>query len=78
MESLQLAVQVGEGHGVAVHQRQLADPGPGQALGGVAAHAAQSQQQYVGGAEPGLGLRAPQHLIAEKRMFHNRPPYGKG
>ena len=53
---------------------QLADSGPGQAFGGVAAHAAQPQQQHVGPSKPGLGLRAPQHLVAEKGMFHNGPP----
>ena len=74
VEGLQLAVQVGEGNGVAVHQGQLADSGPGQAFGGVAAHAAQPQQQHVGPSKPGLGLRAPQHLVAEKGMFHNGPP----
>ena len=42
-QSFQLAVDVGDGDGVVVHQRQLAQAGPGKTLGGIAAHAAQTE-----------------------------------
>ena len=42
-QGLQLAVEIGDGYGVAVYQRQLAHAGPGQTLGGIAAHAAQTE-----------------------------------
>ena len=44
VEGFQLSVQVGQGHGIVVHDGQLSDAGAGQALGSVAAYAAQAEE----------------------------------
>mgnify|MGYP006908156038 CR=1 FL=1 len=58
-QGFQLAVQIGEGHRVAVHQRQFADAGAGQTFGSIAADTPQAEHDDVGLGQPGLGLRAP-------------------
>ena len=70
VQRLQLTVQIGESHGVAVHQRQLTHTGPGQTLCHVAAHAAQSEHDNVGGGQAGLPVLAPQHFISQKTLVH--------
>ena len=74
-EGLQLPVQVRQGHGVAVHHGQLPDPRPGQTLGGVAAHAPQAEEDHMAFRQAALGRRPPEHLIAEKGVFHTGPPF---
>ena len=70
MKGAELAVDIGDGHGVAVHKGQLAYPGAGQTFGSVAAHTAQSEQNDMAPGQPLLGLPAPQHLVAEKTLVH--------
>ena len=70
VQRLQLTVQIGESHGVAVHQGQLAHTGPGQTLCHVAAHAAQPEHNDVGGGQASLPVLAPQHFISQKTFVH--------
>ena len=73
VEGLQLAVQVGGGHRVAVHHRQLPHAGSGQALRGIAPHAAKAEQNHMGAGKARLPLPAPEHFVAQKLMFHSVP-----
>ena len=63
-QRLQLTVQVGQRHGIAVYQRQLADPSPRQTLRRIAAHSAKAEYDHMGLRQTHLGFRPPQHLIA--------------
>ena len=59
-EGDQLAVAVGLGNGVVVHQGQAAHACPGQGLGHVAAHTAHAEQNHVGGMQGVHALLAKQ------------------
>lgn len=63
-EGLQLAVQVGKRHRVAVYQRQFPHAGAGQALHNVAADPSQPEHDDMRRRQPRLGLRAPKHFVA--------------
>ena len=58
----QLAVEVGGGDGVAVHQRQRAHAAAGQDLGGMAPHPADAEHRHAGG---------PQRI---QRVLSQKPP----
>ena len=62
VEGVQLAVDVAEGDGVAVDQRQLTDTGAAQCLGSIAAHAAQTEHRHVTAAQLVHGRIAQNHF----------------
>ena len=69
-QGLQLAVAVAGGDHVVIHDGELADAAAGQTLGGVAAHAAETEEDHVGPGQALLGLPAPEHFIAKEEFIH--------
>ena len=69
-QGLQLAVSVAAGDHIVVYNGELADAAAGQTLGGVAAHAAEAEEDHVGLFQALLGLSAPEHLIAKEEFIH--------
>ncbi|MPN07366.1 hypothetical protein SDC9_154632 [bioreactor metagenome] len=72
-KGLQLTIQICQRHAVAVHHRQFAHAGPGQALGSIAPHAAEAEQNHVGPRQTPLARFTPQHFVAQKLIFHGYP-----
>ena len=62
MEGVQLAVDIAEGDGIAVDQRQLTDTGAAQCLGSIAAHTAQTEHRHVTAAQLVHGRIAQNHF----------------
>ncbi len=66
----QLAVDVAQAVRIPVNEGQLPHPGPGQHLGGAAAHAPQPHHAHMGPGQPVHGRGAQQHLAAQKSFVH--------
>ena len=69
-QGVQLAVDVGDGYGVLIHQRQLTHAAAGQALRRVAANAAQTEYDHVAAPQPRHSVSAQQHLRPQKGLVH--------
>ena len=70
VEGAELAVDVGDTDGVLIHQRQLTYAGAGQDLGGIAAHAAQTEHGHMGALQALQRRLAQHHLGAQKLFVH--------
>jgi hypothetical protein len=69
-----LAVQVGDAHGIVIHKIQRTDARPGKSLHNIAAHAAQTKYSHSCLAEPGNAFVSKQKsgagiLVHEKTSF---------
>ena len=74
VQRVQLAVDVGEGQGVLIHQRQLSHTAAGQTLSGVASHAAKAEHDHMAAGESVQRVSAQQHLCAQERFVHGVSP----
>ena len=77
VEGAELAVEVGDAHGVVVDQCDGAHTGPGQSLCGVAAHSADAKDGNMALLQLFQGITAQGHLQSDKRIFHRITSFQK-
>ena len=70
VQRVQLSVDIGQRQRILIHQRQFAHTAAGQTLGGITAHAAQTEYDHMAAGELVQRVSAQQHLCAQKRLVH--------